>query len=202
MALTNGLVAPWHRSAGNVYSLSFSVSFLFLFHPSFLRLFSSLALLFLLLFRGGLFTGFCFLSVLPLFLLLFFRLVAPLARFAMGNSLLLSLSLSGELRGWWRLRDYFSPVTQPAGASYLRETVAFHRGEGEKVGGINRGREFRFRGKPKTGELRVVIYDSSDGKTSEVLMSEVICFESCYALFRTGYSNFGRVSINFFFFPT
>lgn len=36
MALTNGLVAPWHRSAGNVYSLSFSVSFLFLFHPSFL----------------------------------------------------------------------------------------------------------------------------------------------------------------------
>lgn len=80
----------------------------------------------------------------------------------------------------------FFPVTQPAGASYLRETVAFHRGEGEKVGGINRGREFRFRGKPKTGELRVVIYDSSDGKTSEVLMSEVICFESCYALFRTG----------------
>lgn len=51
---------------------------------------------FLLLFRGGLFTGFCFLSVLPLFLLLFFRLVAPLARFAMGNSLLLSLSLCRE----------------------------------------------------------------------------------------------------------
>lgn len=64
--------------------------------PSFLRLFSSLALLFLLLFRGGLFTGFCFLSVLPLFLLLFFRLVAPLSRFAMGNSLLLSLSLCRE----------------------------------------------------------------------------------------------------------
>lgn len=67
-----------------------------------------------------------------------------------------------------------------------RRIFAFRRGgERERVGGVNRGREFR--GKPKTGELRVVIYDSSDGKTSEVvLMLEVICFESCYALFRTG----------------
>lgn len=81
-----------------------------------------------------------------------------------------------------------------------RRIFAFRRGgERERVGGVNRGREFR--GKPKTGELRVVIYDSSDGKTSEVvLMLEVICFESCYALFRTAIVTLDEFPLIFSFF--
>lgn len=200
MALTNGLVAPWHVQRGT-FILSLS-PFPFYFFPPFLPLSfffpsSSLSSSFSQWFVQWILFPFLFFSSS------FFITRCAISSFDSCDG---KLSLCRERERVARLVT-FEGLFFPCYSAFWRIVSSRNGrfsqrggGERERVGGINGGiREFRFRGKPKTGELRVV-YDSSDGKTSEVLMLEVICFESCYTLFRPGMGNFGRVSINFFFF--